>query len=135
LRPSPSPPLLRELLEMVDRLAVILHRDLHVRFDEIPGLREIPVSDAVPFADRATLRDVHLVEEVHLLQLVDVPIDRRLRRLQLRGELLDRPTLVESAEEAFDEQPVWDGIPHGTRVRLRIVPFRDVSDLREEEER
>src|SRR5467141_3404796 len=99
-----SPPLLRELLEMVDRLAIILDRDLDVRFDEIPGLREVPVSDTVALPDRPSLRHVHLVEEVHLLQFVDVPIDRRLRRLQLRGELLDGPPLVEAAEQALDEQ-------------------------------
>jgi len=131
----PSPPLLRELLEMVHRLAIILDRDLDVGFDEVPCLREIPVSDAVALPDRASLRHVHLVEQVHLLQFVDVPIDRRLGRLQLRGELFDGPPLVEPAEQTLDEQPIRDRIPHGTGIRLRIVAFRDVSDLREEQER
>src|SRR2546426_501521 len=106
---------------MIDRLAVVLHCDLHVRLDEIPGLREISVSDAVPFPDRAALCDVHLIEEVHLLQLVDVAIDRRLRRLQLRGELLDRPTLDEAAEQAFDEQPVRDRSPRARSSRTSAL--------------
>src|SRR5206468_266190 len=106
----------------------------HLRFDEIPGFREIAVPDPVPFPDRAALRDIHLVQEVHLLELVDVAVDRRLRGLQLRGELLDGPPLVETTEQTFDEQTVWDGVAHGARVGLRIVAFRDVSDLREEQE-
>src|SRR5205807_4108959 len=103
-QPSPSSPLLRELREMVDRLAVVLHGNLHVRFDEVPRFREISVSDPVALADRPALVHVHLVQEVHLLQFVDVTIDRRLRRLQLRRELFHGPPLIHPAKEAFDEE-------------------------------
>src|SRR5881397_2077505 len=63
------------------------------------------------------LKEMDLLdEEVHLLQLVDVTIDRRFCRLQLRGELLHGPPLVETTEQTLNEQTVWDGIAHGARV-------------------
>src|SRR3989449_10672911 len=62
-------------------------------------------------------------------------VDRRLRRLQFRRELLDRPSLVQPAQKAFDEETVWDRLSDGTRVGLRIIPLRNVSDLGQEQER
>src|SRR5436853_7468427 len=130
-----SPPLFRELCEMIDRLAVILHRDLDVGFDEIPRLREIPVADAIALPDRAPLVHVDLVQEVHLLELVDVTIDRGLRRLELRRELLNRPSFVHPTDETLDEETIRYGVADARRIRLRIVPFRDVSDLAEKQKR
>src|SRR3989304_501260 len=92
-----SLPLLRELLEVLDGLPVVLHRDLDVRLDEVPRAREVPVSEAVPLPQRPAVVDLRLVEEVDLLQLVEVGVHGRLR------------------------------------VRLRVVPFRKVADLLQEE--
>src|SRR3990172_2441539 len=116
-----SLPLLRELLEVLDGLPVVLHRDLDVRLDEVPRAREVPVSEAVPLPQRPAVVDLRLVEEVDLLQLVEVAVHGRLRRLQLYRQLHGGPTALGPREEALHEQAVRDGVVNRLRIRLRVV--------------
>src|SRR3990172_2165819 len=127
-----SLPLLRELLQVLDGLPVVLHRDLHVRLDEVPRAREVPVPEAVPLPLRPAVVHLRLVEEVDLLQLVQVAVHGRLRRLQLHRQLLGGPTALGPREEALDEQAVGNGVVDRFRVRLWVVALRKVAYLLEE---
>src|SRR2546426_3677928 len=113
-----SPPLLRELREMVDRLAVVFHGDLDVRFDEVPRLRKISVSDPVSLPDRPALVHVHLVQEVHLLALVDVAGYRCFPRLRCPGRSFSPPPLVPPTPGAVDAPSLGPGVP-----LPRVRPF------------
>ncbi len=117
---------------MIHRLPVASEGVLGVRLGEIPGASEVSVAQTVPLAPFPVGDPSDLLQEVERLEFVDVAVDRRLRRLQDGGELLDVPGAGRVLQETVPHEPVGEALRDRSFGPPAVLPFGKVADQAEE---